>query len=93
VKKKKPTEMYRFKKDYTFSHGLIFRAGVGIRGPYIIEDNKFSVENCSLFKDIPLDYVEKFELQKLKKIRKKKEKPQKEEKTKDESARISNRKV
>jgi hypothetical protein len=78
--------MYRFKKNY-FSDGTTYYAGVGFRGPYVVECGNVS---GVFLKNIPLDYVEEYEVFVLvKKMRAKNKREQIEPKTGSESSRVS----
>lgn len=92
-KVKKKLEQYKFIKEYKFN-GFTVAAGVSLKGPYVITDDKLTVENSTVLKDIPLSHLEKFTPVKYTKKRTPKPKEEKKvKKTKSENARISDKTV
>ena len=86
--KKLPEYRYRFIEE--FSKGcLTIQKGVALKGDIVVKEDCVSVVGNELFSDIPMKYLEKFEVQKLKpQSRKKKEAPVKP----SGDARVSNKK-
>lgn len=90
---KKRTEFYKFTKDFKIN-GLKVLAGVSLKGPFLIEDNKLSVIGSSIFKNISLDMLEKYVIERTKKKKNRaKIEAKSKTKTSSESARISDKKV
>lgn len=82
--------MYRFSKDYSVG-GITYFSGVSFKGPYVIENNCVSGLGV---KNVPLDYVEEYEVAKMaKKKRLKKQKEKIEPKSGAESSRVSDSKI
>jgi len=88
----KKVEFYKFIQDWKIS-GLSISSGVVLKGDFKVTDDCISLVGSTVFKSIPLEYVEKFEPVKYqKKPRKNKKIEAKEEiKTGSDSARISSR--
>ena len=71
MKQKEPETRYRFAKDYVFG-GITIKKGVGIKPPYIIQDECLSLPNStSVFIKIPMEYFEEYKLENFKKVVKK----------------------
>jgi hypothetical protein len=82
--------MYRFVKNYSVN-GTTYYAGVSFKGIYSSDNDCVS---GVLLKNIPLDYVEEYELAKLaKKKRAKKQKEKIESKSGTDSSRVSDSKI
>jgi len=64
--------MYRFVKNYSVG-GITYHAGVSFKGPYSLDNNCVSGLGV---KNVPLDYVEEYEVAKM--AKKKRAKKQKE---------------
>lgn len=92
---KPKVDFYRFVEDFTFG-GITVYKDVSLKGTFVVEKNCVSLVGSLIFKDIPLDYLEKFEpINRVKKPRenKKIEAGKTSKKSNSESARVSDRKV